>query len=90
MSSAPPIENVAEDLRAAAPPPARTVVAMLIERATGPGADRPLFTALGPAVERLARITPAELDARARAVAAALHRTGRPGDRVIIPPIAGP
>ncbi|MEV3991262.1 AMP-binding protein [Streptomyces sp. NPDC049837] len=89
MSSAPPIENVTEDLRAAAPPPARTVVAMLLDRAAGPGAGRPLFTALGAAGERLARITPAELDARARAVAAALHRTGRPGDRVIIPPLPG-
>lgn len=89
MSSAPPIENVAEDLRAAAPPPARTVVDMLLDRATGPGADRPLFTALGAAGERLARITPAELDARARSVAAALRRTGLPGDRVIVPPMPG-
>ncbi|WP_200300942.1 AMP-binding protein [Streptomyces adelaidensis] len=89
MSSAPPNGNVVEDLRAAAPPPARTVVGLLRDRATGPGADRPLFTALGAAGERIACLTPAELDARARAVAAALHETGRPGDRVIVPPMPG-
>lgn len=90
MSSAPPIENavsLVEGHRETGLPSARTVVDMLLDRATGPDADRPLFTALGPGGERIARITPAELDARARAVAAALHRTGRPGDRVIVPPM---
>lgn len=89
MSSAPPNESVVEDLRAAAPPPARTVVGMLRDRAAGPGADRPLFTALGAGGERMACLTPAELDARARAVAAALQQTGRTGDRVIVPPMPG-
>lgn len=89
MSSAPPKESVVEDLLVAAPPPARTVVDMMRDRATGPDADRPLFTALGAAGERMAHLTPAELDARARAVAAALCRTGRPGDRVIVPPMPG-
>ncbi|MDT9684957.1 AMP-binding protein [Streptomyces sp. TRM76323] len=89
MSSAPPKESVVEDLLVAAPPPARTVVDMMRDRATGPDADRPLFTALGAAGERMAHLTPAELDARARAVAAALRRTGRPGDRVIVPPMPG-
>ncbi|MFC8917313.1 AMP-binding protein [Streptomyces sp. NPDC057116] len=90
MSSAPPIENavsVVEGHRETGPAPARTVVDMLVDRATGPDADRPLFTALGPGGDRIARLTAAGLDARARAVAAALHRTGRPGDRVIVPPM---
>ncbi|GAA2487343.1 AMP-binding protein [Streptomyces gobitricini] len=99
MSSAPPIPSVAEnavegvgrgeDPRPVAPAPAGSLVRRLLDRATGPGADRHLFTALGAEGERIARLTPAELDARARAVAAALRGTGRPGDRVIIPPMPG-
>ncbi|MEU3448196.1 AMP-binding protein [Streptomyces thermolilacinus] len=89
MSIAPPDENRAEDHLTAAPPPAPTVVELLRGRATGPGADRPLFTALGAAGEPVARLTAAELDARARLVADALHRTARPGDRVVVPPMPG-
>ncbi|OEJ94001.1 AMP-binding protein [Streptomyces thermolilacinus] len=89
MSIAPPNESVVEDRLAAAPPPGRTVVELMRDRATGPGADRPLFTALGAAGEPMASLTAAELDARARVVADALYRTGRPGDRVIVPPMPG-
>ncbi|MEU2181077.1 AMP-binding protein [Streptomyces thermolilacinus] len=89
MSIAPPNESVVEDRLAAAPPPGRTVVELMRDRATGPDADRPLFTALGAAGEPMACLTAAGLDARARAVADALLRTGRPGDRVIVPPMPG-
>ncbi|MFV2118684.1 hypothetical protein ACE14D_09625, partial [Streptomyces sp. Act-28] len=37
----------------------------------------------------MARLTPAELDARAREAADAPHRTGRPGDQVIVPSMPG-
>ncbi|MFF8827723.1 AMP-binding protein [Streptomyces sp. NPDC015131] len=76
-------------LLSASPPtgPAPAVADLLAVRAGGAAAHRPLFTALGPSGEPVARFTPAELDVRARAVADALLTTGRPGDRVLLPPL---
>ncbi|MEU7482669.1 AMP-binding protein [Streptomyces sp. NPDC042319] len=67
----------------------RSLVTALIDRATGPVADLPVFTALGSAGERVARLTAAELDCRVREVAAALRAVGGAGDRVIVPDLPG-
>ncbi|WP_168714783.1 fatty acyl-AMP ligase [Streptomyces sp. A0592] len=68
---------------------ARTIVEALIARAQGPDADRALVTALDAAGQVIEALTPVELDRHARALAAALRRTGRPGDRVIVPALPG-
>ncbi|MFG3286715.1 fatty acyl-AMP ligase [Streptomyces sp. NPDC048111] len=70
------------------PTPATLVEALLL-RASGPDADRPVFTALDAEGGRLARLTAVELLARVRATAAALSEVGGPGDRVIVPALPG-
>ncbi|MCX5385372.1 fatty acyl-AMP ligase [Streptomyces sp. NBC_00083] len=66
-----------------------TVVEALLLRAAGPDADRPVFTALGAAGERVDRVTAAELLGRVRATAAALRTVTSPGDRVVVPALPG-
>ncbi|PZT69552.1 hypothetical protein DN402_23750 [Streptomyces sp. SW4] len=68
---------------------ARTVVEALIARAQGPDADRVLVTALDADGEVAETLTPVELDRQARVLATVLRRTGRPGDRVIVPALPG-
>ncbi|MGW2817261.1 fatty acyl-AMP ligase [Streptomyces sp. NPDC001415] len=66
-----------------------TVVEALLLRASGPDADRPVFTALGAGGERIGQLTAAELLGRVRATAAALRTAGAPGDRVLVPALPG-
>ncbi|MFC3995981.1 fatty acyl-AMP ligase [Nocardiopsis sediminis] len=68
---------------------AATIVAALSSAASGPEADRTLMTALGRGGAAAERLTAAELDLRARTVAARLRAHGRRGDRVLLPAAPG-
>lgn len=68
---------------------ARTVVEALVARAQGPDAGRTVVTALDASGERIEALDPAELDRRARTLAAALRGAGDVGDRVIVPALPG-
>ncbi|MEU6883133.1 fatty acyl-AMP ligase [Streptomyces sp. NPDC046712] len=69
-------------------PPA-TLVEALTARASGPLADLPFLTALDASGRPMDRLSAAQLDARARALAADLRAVGVPGDRVVVPAMPG-
>ncbi|MFE9402661.1 fatty acyl-AMP ligase [Streptomyces sp. NPDC006530] len=66
-----------------------TLVEALLRRASGRGAARPLFTALGAEGQRLEQLTAVELLGRVRATAAALGEVGTAGDRILVPALPG-
>ncbi|MGP4051918.1 fatty acyl-AMP ligase [Streptomyces sp. 2A115] len=68
---------------------AASVIDLLLERAAGPEADRPIFTALDAGGKRADQVTPAVLLERVRVLAARLRDVGRTGDRVVVPAMPG-